>query len=66
MFTYKIGKSGITWGKYAENTCVKLEIINTDTGEIRAANDFTYLKLGNAKDEQVVLAELFEEFNLEK
>ena len=56
-FVYTLGEGTGTWGDY--NTCMLLTITNTETGETKTCDDFTYFEEG--EDTQAALAELFEE-----
>ena len=44
MYTYTIteSKTGATWG--TGNSCIRLTITNTQTGETKVCDDFTYLE----------------------
>ena len=56
MYTYTIAhsKANATWGN--GNSCIRLEITNTETGETKVCDDFTYLE----DDTQENLEYLFE------
>ena len=55
MYTYKLAASekATTWGN--GNVSCRLEITNTDTGETKVCDDFTYLD----DDEQETLEHIF-------
>ena len=60
MYTYKLAASekATTWGN--GNVSCRLEITNTDTGETKVCDDFTYLD----DDEQETLEYIFGVVNL--
>jgi len=61
MFTYKIGEATCTYGE--GHAAYGLYIRNENTGEEVYIDDFTYFDCDSEEEQQLVLEDLFNEFN---